>query len=82
MNKNIFWDKLNGLFKMSSSGELGIIGSSLAYLDENEEPIEVNYKEWGVKDFKELLSLLESLSRDNLINLIDTNNMGYFIEKK
>lgn len=82
MNKNIFWNKLNRVFEQSKDADVGIVGESLGYIDKNGNGVEVDYKSWGVKDFNELLSLLKSLSCDNLINLINTNNMGYFIEKK
>lgn len=79
MNKNEFWMTIKELFKEADRNELGIAFSFFGY-KQNEEIIEIDYDSMGLT-FETLISLLEELNKDGLVELIDTNNMGYLIYK-
>ena len=81
MNKNIFWNKLKDIFNIAENREIGIIGTALGYIDKDGNGVEVDYHDFGL-DFGNMLDLLKELEKDNLIELIDTKNMGYFIIEK
>ena len=82
MNKNEFWKVIEPLFDKAEDEEIGITGTSFGYVDKTKyEGIEIDQSQWGL-DFKALVSLFEELDKDDFIDFIDTNNMGYLIYKK
>ena len=81
MNKNSFWNKISKYFELAKDNELATLGTWLGYLDKNENTIEIDYKSMGI-NYQNLISLFEELQNDNLIEIIDSNNMGYYIIKK
>ncbi len=82
MNKKSFWNLIKDCFSKAENKMLSIAFNSLCYEDKTSgDIIDIEYKELGI-DFDTLLELLKELEKENYIELIDTNNMGYFIYQK
>lgn len=80
MNKKELWNWIKDLFDKADEQELGTSWSWFGF-KKNDELVELNYKEKGLT-FDNLLLLLQELSNDGLLQLINTHNMGFIIVKK
>lgn len=82
MNKKEFWNAIKDLFNKADNGELGTTGTGFGYVDkETYKGIDIDYTKYGL-DFNGLITLLEQLDKDGLIEFVDTNNMCYLVYKK
>ena len=81
MNKNTFWNKISESFSLAKNGEIWLYYGCLAYENERDQEIIINYKEFGY-DADSLWEELNQFEKNNLIEIIDTNNLSYIIIKK
>lgn len=82
MNKQQFWTIINNAFDKAEDGLLCLSVDFLGYHDKDSGDIaEVDYAAEDLT-LEILINYLRELEKDKLINLIDTENMNYFITRK
>ena len=82
MSKEFFWSLIKDEFEKAEQGILSIFFSSLGYRKKGTiERIEIEYQKYGIT-LNMALMYLKVLASENLIELIDSENMGYYIMKK
>ena len=82
MSKEFFWSLIKDEFEKAEQGILSIFFSSLGYRKKDTiELVEIEYQKYGIT-LNMALMYLKVLASENLIDLIDSENMGYYILKK
>ena len=77
MNKNEFWQMIKDSIEQADEKQLGLSCAFLGY-KKNEDIVEIDYQSQNMT-LEDLLASLKGLEADGLIELVDTNNMGYLI---
>ena len=82
MNKNCFWNLIDNALKNAENGELSISFSYFGYVNkETQDTVEIDYTSLGIS-FEHLILLLETFASEDKIELVNTENMGYFIYRR
>lgn len=76
-------DRIKKYAKLSDKDIVGLSISSLVYRDKSKhgKPTIIDYDDL-YSNARDLIFALKELEKDGYIELIDTNNMGYFINVK
>lgn len=78
MDKTTFWNKINEFFSSTKNGELWLYGMTLGW-EEDDKVLQFDFSKHLSK--KGLWEILDELTRDELIEVIDTHNMSHIIVK-
>lgn len=78
MDKTTFWNKINEFFSSAKNGELWLYGMTLGW-KEDDKVLQFDFSKHLSK--KGLWKILDELTRDELIEVIDTYNMSHIIVK-